>query len=306
MIRLRAADQASFKRVLVATDFTLSSKVAVSRALAIARRYNSKIYLAHVTPPEIYNSVPSELLHSAVKRNREHVRGEMSHLIRASGLTKVWYRSFLEEGNIVEVLLRLVRKHAIDLLVVGTHGRKGINRMLLGSVAEKLFRQAPCPVLIVPLDVGDGVRTHRILYPTDLSRQSLQAARHALSWAEHHRAKMILLHVVQGAHLYSVADLNRERALVKNRLQQSVRWKRDLQVKIELEVEFGEPAQKINKAATEWRVDLIVLAVRSASPAAAHMEEGTAYRVVRNAPCPVLAVHQLSAAADATVPRGRQ
>jgi len=291
-MRLRAGDRASFKRVLVATDFTQPSKVAVSRALAIARRYNSKIYLAHVTPPEIYKSVPREILQSAVKGTREHVRGEMSQLIRTRGLTKVWHRIFLKEGNIVEVLLRLVRKHAIDLLVVGTHGHKGLNRMLRGSVAEKLFRQAPCPVLIVPLDAGDAVRTHRILYPTDLSRQSLQAARHALSWAGHHRAKMILLHVVPGAQLYSLADLNRQRALVKNRIQQSVSWKKNLQVKVEVEVEFGEPAQKINKVATEWRVDLIVLAVRSATPAAAHLEEGTAYRVVRNAPCPVLAVRQ--------------
>jgi nucleotide-binding universal stress UspA family protein len=285
-------DRTSFKRVLVATDFAAFSEIVLSRALAIARRYNSKIYVAHVTPPETYESVPRDILHSAVKRNREHVRVEMYHLIRASGMSKVRYRSFLEEGNVVEVLLRLVREHAIDLLVIGTRRQGGVNRMPQGSVAEELFRQAPCSVLIVPLGVGDGVRTHRILYPTDLSRHSLQAARHALSWARHYRAKVILLHVVQEAHQLSAADLSYQRALVKKRLQESVRWKPDLQVKVELEVEVGEPAQKINKTAAEWRVDLIVLALRSAKPAAAHPHEGTAYRVVRHAPCPVLAVRQ--------------
>jgi nucleotide-binding universal stress UspA family protein len=292
MITLSAGDRTSFKRVLVATDFDVFSAVVVSRAVAVARRYNSKIYLAHVTPPEVYKSVPRDILESAVKRNREHVRAEMYHLIRASGLTKIRYRSFLEEGNIVEVLLRLVREHAIDLLVIGTRGHGGLKKMLLGSVAEKLFRQETCPVLIVPCGVADGVRTHRILYPTDLSRPSLEAAHHALSWARHYRAKVILLHVVQGARLLSIADLNHERALVKNRLRESVNWKADLKVKVELEVEFGDPAQKINKAAADWGVDLIVLAVRSAKPTAAHLDEGTAYKVVRHAPCPVLAVRK--------------
>jgi nucleotide-binding universal stress UspA family protein len=292
MITLSAGDQPSFKRVLVATDFAVFSEIVLSRALAIARRYNSKIYLVHVTPPEIYESAPRDILRSSVKRLREHMQGEMHHLIRASGLAKVRYRSFLEEGNVVEVLLRLVRKHAIDLLVIGTRRQRGLNRMPLGSVAERLFRQAPCPVLIVPLGVGDGVRTHRILYPTDLSPRSLQAARYALSWARHYRAKVILLHVVQAVHQLSVADLNHQRALVKKRLQESVRWKANLQVKVELEVEFGEPAHKINKAAAQWRVDLIVLALRSAKPSAAHLDEGTAYTVVRHAPCPVLAVRQ--------------
>jgi nucleotide-binding universal stress UspA family protein len=290
MVTLSAGGRVSLKKILVATDFSVSSEIVLARAVEMARRYRSKIYLAYVTPPEIYKTVPPEILEAAVQRTREHVQIEMSRIIRSSGLTKLRHRSLLEEGNIAEVLLRLVRDHAIDLLVIGTRGHSGVKRMLLGSVAEKVFRQAPCPVLIVPARAQGRIKNHRILYPTDFSRHSLQAARYAFSLAQHHQAKLILLHVVQEVLVHSFADLKRQRTLVDNRLRKLVLGKTQLQIKPEVEVEFGEPARKIRKAASEWQADLIVLAVRHAKPTAAHLEEGTAYKVVRQAPCPVLAV----------------
>jgi len=290
MVTLNAGGRISLKRVLFATDFSMSSELALSHALKIARRYRSKIYLAHVTPPELYRSVPQEILTAAVKRTREHAQHEMSHLIRANGVGQFRHRTLLEEGDVADVLLQLVREHAIDLLVIGTRGYRGVKRMLLGSVAEKLFRQAPCPVLIVPPPAGERVRIARILYPTDFSRHSLVAAAYALSLARHHRAKLILLHVVQGTDAHSVADLNRQRRLGENRLRRAVLGKVALESKPVLEVEFGDPARRIRKIAAEWQADLIVLGVRRAKPTVAHLEEGTAYQVVRQAPCPVLTV----------------
>ena len=285
----------SLKRVLFATDFSLSSEIVLSHASAIARRYRSKLYMAHVTPPELYKSVPHELLKEAVEKNREHVRHEMAHLIRSGGLRKLRRQTILEEGDVADVLLRLVREHAIDLLVVGTHGRRGVKRMLLGSVAEKLFRQTPCPVLIVPPRAGEQVRIGRILYPTDFSKHSLQIAPYALSLARHYRAKLILLHVIQaGGH--SVAELKRQREQVGARIWQSVLGKADLEQRPVVEVEFGDPAQKIRKAAAEWQSDLVVLGVRSAKTNVAHLAEGTAYQVVRQAPCPVLTIRGTRAA----------
>jgi len=289
-----AGARVSLKRVLFATDFSLSSEIVLSHALAIARRYRSKIYVAHVTPPELYKSVPHEILKEAVEKTREHAQHEMSHLIRLGGLRQLRHRTMLEEGDIADVLLRLVREHAIDLLVVGTRGHRGVKRMLLGSVAEKVFRQAPCPVLIVPPPAREQVRVGRILYPTNFSQHSLQAVPYAVSLARHYRAKLILLHVVEGAAIHSVAELNQRRRLVKNRLKKSVLGKVKLELKPELAVEFGEPAQRISKVAAEWQTGLIVLAVRRAKPAAAHLTEGTAYKVVRLAPCPVLTVRRRS------------
>ena len=193
-----------------------------------------------------------------------------------------------------DVLLRLAREHAIDLLVIGTRGRRGVKRLLLGSVAEKVFRQARCPVLIVPPAAGEEVRITRILYPTDFSKASLQAAPYAFSLARHYRAKLILLHVFEG-NIHSIEGLARQRTLVQKRLKRSVLKDVDLDVKPELTVEFGEPAERIRKAAAEWQASLIVLAVRRDKAKVAHLAEGIAYKVVRQAPCPVLTVRRRSA-----------
>ena len=84
-----ASARVSLKRVLFATDFSLSSEIALSHALAIARRYRSKIYVAHVIPPELYKSVPQEILEEAIEKTREHAQHEMSYLVRSGGLRKI-------------------------------------------------------------------------------------------------------------------------------------------------------------------------------------------------------------------------
>lgn len=257
--------------------------------MAIARRHRSKLYVAHVTPPVLYRSVADEILKQAVKRTEYHALHEMSRLIALGGLRKLRRRTLLEQGDIADTLLRLVREHAINLLVIGTRGYRGVRRMLLGSVAEKIFRQAPCPVWSCrfPRESGPG-SPHP--YPTDFSQQSLQAAPHAFSLAHHFRAKLILLHVVEDAAVRSVADLTRRRGLVENRLTKSVLGKAELEVTPELAVEFGDPAQRVLRVAAEWQAGLIVLGVRRAKATTAHLTEGTAYKVVRQAPWPVLTV----------------
>lgn len=290
MARTKTDRRISPQRVLVATDFSPTAHIALSHALAVARRYGSKIYLAHV----ISRSVPREVRAEARKRTRDHVHQEMSALVRLAELRKFRHQTVIEEGNIAAGVLQLVRKHAIDLLVIGTLGHRGMKRMLLGSVAEKLFRQSPCPVLIVSPRAGEHAGIGRILYPTDFSKHSLLVAPHALSLARHYQAKLIMLHVVQGA-VHTVAEIKRQRGLVETRLRRSVLREANLDQQPVVEVEFGDPAQKIRKVAAEWQADLVVLGVRRAKATVAHLAEGTAYQVVRQAPCPVLAIRDTRA-----------
>ena len=290
MVTLNERRQISLERVLFATDFSFASQIALSHTVAIAQRYQSKVYVAHVLSPELFKSVPRKMLKEAIRQTREHATHEMSSLVRQGGLRELPHQIMVEEGDIPKVLLRLIRDHAIDLLVIGTRGYRGVKRMLLGSVAEKVFRQAPCPVLVVPPLTREQVVVRHILYPTDFSQYSLQVAPYAFSLARHYRAKLILLHVVEGAIIHSAADLERKRGHVAARLQKSVPARVKRELKPELEVEFGEPARNIRKVAAEWQVGLIVMGVRRGKPAAAHLPEGTAYKVVRSAPCPVLTI----------------
>jgi nucleotide-binding universal stress UspA family protein len=293
MLVKRAYGRSSLNRILLATDFSSVSPIVLAHAVAVARRYKSKLYVAHVIPPDMYTSVPAEILPQAVKETRQHADQEMSSLLRLGGLRRLRHQAMVEEGEVADVLLRLAREHAIDLLVIGTRGRRGVKRLLLGSVAEKVFRQARCPVLIVPPAAGEEAKITRILYPTDFSKASLQAAPYAFSLARHYRAKLILLHVFEG-NVHSIEGLTRQRTLVQKRLKRSVLKDVHLDVKPELTVEFGEPAERIRKAAAEWQASLIVLAVRRDQPKVAHLAEGIAYKVVRQAPCPVLTVRRRS------------
>jgi len=290
----RTNGRSSLKNILLATDFSSISPIVLAHAVAVARRYKSKLYVAHVIPPDMYTSVPAEILQQAAKETRQHAHHEMSSFLRLGRLRRLRHQAMVEEGEVADVLLRLAQEHAIDLLVIGTRGRRGVRRLLLGSVAEKVFRQARCPVLIVPPAAGEEVRITRILYPTDFSKASLQAAPYAFSLARHYRAQLILLHVFEGS-IPSIEGLARQRTLVQKRLKRSVLRDVRLDVKPELGVEFGEPAERIRKAAAEWQASLIVLAVRRAEPKVAHLAEGIAYKVVRQAPCPVLTIRRRSA-----------
>jgi nucleotide-binding universal stress UspA family protein len=127
----------------------------------VAKHYQSKLFVVHVISPLVYRSVPPELLAEAQKRTRLEATAQMARLQRRQGGTPgLESEAVLREGDVAGSLLRLVSEYNIDLLVVATRGYRHLKRLLLGSVAEKLFRQAFCPVLVVPGPAvfGSGAR----------------------------------------------------------------------------------------------------------------------------------------------------
>ena len=119
-------------------------------------------------------------------------------LMRSESLKDVKHKELIEQGEVPEVLSKLVRKYGIDLIVIGTGGRKGLGKLLLGSVAEEVFRNAECPVLTVGPHATrwkiDGNLQH-ILFATDFGPESLHGLPYAISLAEENRARLTLLHV---------------------------------------------------------------------------------------------------------------
>ena len=118
--------------------------------------------------------------------------------MRSAPFKGVKHNELIEQGEVPEVLSRLVREHDIDLIVIGTGGRKGLEKLLLGSVAEEVFRNAGCPVLTMGPHAThwkiDGNLRH-ILYATDFGPESLHGLPYAISLAEENRARLTLLHV---------------------------------------------------------------------------------------------------------------
>jgi nucleotide-binding universal stress UspA family protein len=282
------------RKIIVAIDFSPLSEDVLAHAASIARRYRSKLYIAHVVPADMYKSVPPEVMPEAVKEASAKIRAQMATMLSLECVGGTDHEALIQEGPVALTLLRVAVEYEIDLLVIGTRGHHGLDRLLQGSVAEEVFRMAPCPVLIVPPKATEDEHTHvpvhNILYPTSFSENSLHAAPYALSLARRHRARLILLHVLPETGIKCSDDVARLAAPVEKRL-------RDLAPKsggpsrgILACVECGPIAERVVHVATEYQVNLIVLGIASAGAAVAHLSEGVTYRIVRGAPCPVLTI----------------
>ncbi len=190
----------------------------------------------------------------------------------------------------------MVEKHEVDLIVIGTHGRRGVEKLLLGSTAEEILRCARTPLLLVGPENSVPTETEakpwRILYATDFSPESEPAMRFACSLSREYRAALFFLHVTQDAFKEPLstrmqpADFFRLRFMEKH-------WTLEEGITPEYHVEFNPlAAECILETAAKLQIELIVLGVRGARypRLAAHLPGPTAYDVVSHARCPVLVI----------------
>jgi nucleotide-binding universal stress UspA family protein len=285
----------ALKNVLFATDFSPVSETALHFAESIARRYGSKLTAAHVISPLETRMVPAEGWGACQQAIDDAAKEQMSDLDQR--LSALPHEVVIEHGLVGEVISELVEKIDADLLVMGTHGRSGIGRLLIGSVAEEVFRQAACPVLTIgPKVLAQALpeaEFKEIIFATDLNPES-RAVAYALSLAQEFQARLTLVHVVPphmepGTYWKHIVEA-RTRAL-----RGLVPADAELWCRPEYTVKFGVPAAGILDAAAEKHADLIVLGVRSASGhigAATHAAAATAHSVVSCATCPVLTVRE--------------
>ncbi|HEX4546371.1 MAG TPA: universal stress protein, partial [Candidatus Acidoferrum sp.] len=192
---------ASLKAVLVASDFSEASQKPVRHAVGIARHFHAKFYLAHVVSSiglTIAGADAVELATSAAQRDVEQLE---RRLAESGALVGLSHEFIVRQGEIWKELEAIIREKQVELVVIGTHGRQGIEKLVLGSVAEQIFREADGLVLSVgphslsdaPLERTDGTRS--FLFPTDFSEASTHALPHAISFSNHFGARLVLLHV---------------------------------------------------------------------------------------------------------------
>src|SRR3990172_4857024 len=159
-----AKTRIALKNILFATDLSYLAEAGMPYVMELARLYGSKIYAVHVRSRMAEWDKPQESALASLKERLKDIPHEVS----------------VEDGDVRQVLLRQITEKAIDLAVVSTHGRTGLGRVLLGSVAEAIFREAPCPVLTVgPRLARDPqwmLKIKEILYATDLTPPSAAAA----------------------------------------------------------------------------------------------------------------------------------
>lgn len=285
--------QIALKRILVATDFSDPSKHALLAGLGIAQRYGAKVHVINVVPSEGYGVSGVGML-GAVNFARHNARDLESEFLQKGYFEGIRYQISIERGEVWPAVSRIVEEEDIDLVVVGTRGRSGLGKLLLGSVAEKIFRNSRCPVLTVgphfELSFPLTAQPRSVLFPTDFSPQAEHALPYAVSLAQEHEAQLTFLHVVQPAG--SEATYNKDRTIryASARLQELMAATAGLTGEREFIVETGEPAEAIVKVAAVTGAELVVLGVRAPANMSDRLGWSTAYGVVRQAHCPVLTV----------------
>jgi nucleotide-binding universal stress UspA family protein len=300
-----------FEKILCPVDFSEGSDRALDYALALGKRHGSRVSVMHVLPtvlvdPDVYPYLTEPVLANSEARDRAYHRlGEFVHRALADGIGS---EVILEDGDVVGDVLNKARRLEADLIVMGTHGRRGFERLLLGSVTERVLRQSEAPVLsISPLapKIGPEGRGlfQRILCPVDFSPSSLAglSVANALRQGE---AELLVLHAVEfylppalGEPVVFDAAEIRERNRSEGQAKLEALLPRESRPHTRLEtavLESGSPYQEILRAAERERCDLIVIGVAGRSSADMLFFGSTANHVVRAAGCPVLTVRAKS------------
>ncbi len=273
----------SLSRILVATDFSETSDRALEHALSLARTYNSRIFLTHVIPLDLM--MAPELSEASREKMRRAAREGMERALTCGRFFAVPHEETIEEGALWPSIEALIRKHDIDLVVVGTHGMGVVEKLLVGSSAEQIFRQARIPVLTVGPDVRReplyGIELKNILFATAFGLGAERQAACAYSLAQEHRSRITLLHVQQRS--------DEEQAIV-DQLQELVPSSTDLHCLPLFRVEQGDPVKEILRVAEQMHADLIILGAKARKGLAGHVPHTKAYQVICGASCPVLTI----------------
>jgi nucleotide-binding universal stress UspA family protein len=294
----------SIKRVVCPLDFAEYSRHALAAAVAIARAFEARLIALHVlTSWPAVDAIPSlagdarslkavdaDALRRVLEDFTKTAAGRVDLVTRVDEAPDVHRQILAEAGS-----------SKADLLVLGTHGRSGFERAVLGSITEKLLRKARCPVMVVPRpceksNLGGAVHLRRVLCGVDFSTGSERALTYAMSMAKRAAGQLTLLHVVEAAPGLLEGDgvelgafrvaTEGARAHLSTLIPDSLR---SLCV-VDTMVSEGRPSREILRVASECEADLIVMGVEGRGAMERLMFGSNTDRVIREAVCPVLAV----------------
>jgi nucleotide-binding universal stress UspA family protein len=285
------------KRILFATDFSEASRAGLPVVAAIAHRYGSKVFVAHAWSPLPYPMTTPEAYTSLENRQEQDVKEAMAGFLKAPDLSGLAIEPVVKCGVPVEELNKVIREERIQLAIVGTHGRSGFKKLLLGSVAEELCRNLHGPVLTVGPHVTarfkDAREIKNILFATDLSLESGLVFPYLASLAHEYGAGITLLHVLP-PEAASNPDLQTLAEPLRKEMERVYLPQISPRCKVEFLIEAGDADEKILARARAINADIIGFGVRRASFLATHFQNTVTYKVMVQAECPVLTCRDIA------------
>jgi nucleotide-binding universal stress UspA family protein len=294
------------KRILCPIDYSEFSRHAFDHAIALAQWYGASVTAVFVLP-QIASLIPAgdpglypPFVFTA--DDLQQFRANLDVFVAGSE-DKVKVETRVVEGSIAGEIAHLAQELPADLLVMGTHGRSGFDRLMLGSVTEKMLRNAPCPVLTVPSRVSGvpatPIQFTRILCPVDFSPSSFKALQFAESLAEETDAHLRVMHVLEPASVFEPVPMGGggappvdpdASAAALRHLRGAITKDARIYSQVTETVTVGKAYREILREAAEQRSDLIVIGAHGGRVGSGAFGSTTNH-VVREAGCPVLSLH---------------
>ncbi|WP_436927683.1 universal stress protein [Halosimplex amylolyticum] len=283
-----------YDTILVPTDGSAAAETAIKTALDLAQRFDASLQAINVVElDEFPADVESEAAEELTERGEETlatVRDQAAD-VGVSATTHV-----IETADpIHQAIIDYAGDHDADLIVMGTHGRTGLNRLVLGSVTERTLRTSPVPVLTVHEDITFDPDFETVLVPTDGSDAANFAADHGITLAEATDAAMHVVHVVNltavSGEFGSAEVLNSLEEAGQQAVDDVINRAKDTGLRsVEASVLSGTPARAILDYAEERDIDLIVMGTHGRTGLDRYLLGSVTEKIVRVADAPVLTV----------------
>jgi nucleotide-binding universal stress UspA family protein len=291
------------KRILCPIDFSEFSVSAYQHALSVAEHYQAKLVAQHIV--ELWRHPAADFVASAglyeeySQALRESGKEQLQEFVKKHTHDEIQPELVVQTGVAADSILSFAQLQKADVIVMGTHGRRGFDRLMLGSVTDRVMRTAPCPVLVaskppqgsvaVGKERGHVHHLSRILFCADFSENSEGALKYAISATAEYDAELTLLHVLEG--VPSQAETEEAMAAAAERLDKLIPPEGRKSLKIRTAVRTGKPYPQIIQLAMEAQIDLVIMGVRGRGALDVAVFGSTTYRVMQLGSCPVLAVH---------------
>lgn len=293
---------AAISSILVPTDFSETASHAVDLGRQLAGKIDGRMTLLHAVDPLVFRHYAPELTVGGAGDDqaaalREEGGRELNRLIESCRADGLEAEGLLVEGGATEQILRVAAEDGHDLIVIGTHGYGPVRRLLLGSVAIKVVRNAPCSVISIPPPADRPVHELKtLLLATDFSPPSMAARDHAAQLARAFGAKVIVQHVMDLPPSYYGAIHRIPQLIDQDALHKELETKLltladelgDQGIKVERKLDEGRPADQILEAADSVGADLILVGATGRSAIERVLLGGVADAIVRGASCPVM------------------
>ena len=290
------------KLIVCPIDFSEFSIRAFHYAVSLAEHYRAKLVAQHIV--ELWRYPYADYAASQGdyqefwRALREGGEERLQEFVKKHTHDEIRPELVVHEGIAADSILSFAQARRADVIVMGTHGRRGFDRLVLGSVTDRVMRTAPCPVLAIsklPHDfmAAGEERRHvhhlsRILFCADFSENAERALNYAISATAEYDAELALLHVLED--VPSTPKREETIATATEQLNKLIPWEERKTLKTKTAVRIGKPYEQILQFALEAQIDMVTMGVSGRGTFDRAVFGSTTYRVIQLGPCPVLAV----------------